>query len=607
MRFEFGSPGGEAGGQTAYAHNGYKINRKWLEAGGIDSVMEELPDKKIKVKEFNTSAEEIAVRKSGEEIKSQRTANTQVFKGSKSGEFTAKIYAGNKYYFDEDSLEYEEINTSVKEISSLAKSNPLRKHDKFVDAGNYKATWFDGKPWNYKFFVGDSWIEYEALFEQSDVVTIKIETSNIGVKEIITLKDNTAPSEFSWRVTREGDGIITPPPTAEDANGKNVPVVSNQVGDILTYEVNTAGAVYPIELDPTTSVTVTNDGRVYANNATYTTARNANAGTADGSIQIGQTTGYYVIRSFFSFAIPNMATLTTASLFLYGYSDDSTTDFAIYLHTSNYSNPLVGEDFDQLDGWRASGTYVGTILNNSWNSSSYSTTWNQIDFNADGLTAILAKKNSIFKMVAISNEDYISSQPTQPENVWFLNSANTGKEPYLSITFTLQADGTVCTANADCTSNNCALDDGESNKYCATAGYCGRSGTAGYTVGSNGVTVTHNECQGGATSGTTSWLCDGGYYTSGSCTATTAGYYSGEDSDSQTACPAGTYGTGGSTTSACTGQCLAGYYGSNTARTTSSCDGLCAAGRYGSTTGLTTNQCTGACLAGYYEIGRAHV
>jgi len=191
---------------------------------------------------------------------------------------------------------------------------------------------------------------------------------------------------------------------------------------------------------PITDVKASNDGYITSANANYDTARNAIAGNQAITIilYIGQlvTPIYGIRRPFASFQIPDMVSLTAASLFLNGAADFSTTDFDIYIHLSTYSDPLVKEDFDLFDGHQASGAYNGTILNNAWNSVDYSAGWNEIVFNAAGLSAVLAAKNSTLKIVLISKEDYDNSVPTYDEYCAFNSSETAGNEPYLSITYT---------------------------------------------------------------------------------------------------------------------------------------------------------------------------
>ena len=102
-----------------------------------------------------TPEQEIRIRKAGEEITSLRKSNRQVFK-SQNGQLTARIYTTDKFYFDEKDSSYKESDLTVHEISDFAKLNPFRTHDKYVDAGPYTATWFDDKPYDYKFVTNEN-------------------------------------------------------------------------------------------------------------------------------------------------------------------------------------------------------------------------------------------------------------------------------------------------------------------------------------------------------------------------------------------------------------------------------------------------------------------
>ena len=70
---------------------------------------------------------------------------------------------------------------------------------------------------------------------------------------------------------------------------------------------------------------------------------------------------------------------------------------------------------------------------------------------------------------------------------------------------------------------------------------------------------------------------------------------------SATLCPVGTFGAGGSSSAACTGQITAGYYGAYTGKTTPQGDGLCQGGTYGAA-GATSYSCSGLCAAGRYGL-----
>jgi len=108
-------------------------------------------------------------------------------------------------------------------------------------------------------------------------------------------------------------------------------------------------------------------------NAVYATARDATTANSNETyLYIGQNgpATNDILRMFSSFAIPDMGTLTSASLFLYGINDLSNVDFEIYFLTSTYSNPLVADDYDLLMGIKQAGIHWH-CLNNAWNSSSW--------------------------------------------------------------------------------------------------------------------------------------------------------------------------------------------------------------------------------------------
>lgn len=368
------------------------------------------------------------------EIITLRTETAKMFDAG-GGKRQAKIYTTPLHWNDNGT--WKSIDTSVYKRPLFTAI--LSKYEYNTQAGIYTAYYDKNKPWDYRFEVNNSWIEYEALFEESKSLSIKVEISKVGVKETITLIDANAPTRLSWNVTRSGTAIITPPPTAFDADGKIMPIIVSQDGDILTYNVDTTNAVFPIEVDPT-SVIATNDKRLYIGNATYTTARNAvTAENTYAQLYVGQQldSGVYAIwRTFANFAIPEMSAISACSLFLNGSADGSLTDFNIYCLEGSQSIPLVVEDFDQFNGWQASGAYNGTILNNQWNSSSYSADWNEIVFDVDGKSLVLANSGSTLYLCLISNEDYNNSAPSSLEYVRFNASTDTGLEPYLSITFT---------------------------------------------------------------------------------------------------------------------------------------------------------------------------
>jgi len=190
----------------------------------------------------------------------------------------------------------------------------------------------------------------------------------------------------------------------------------------------------------TVDIEATNDGRIRVYDEVYATARNDGPNPEVSTTQnsVGQTASgnFYLWRLFASFVLPEMTTVTSVSLFLDGVSNSSDTDFDVYVFTSTYTDPLEVGDWGLFDGHQATGAYNGTILNDTWNTTSYSDDWNEIVFNAAGRSAVLAAKNTTFKIALISKEDYSSDQPGDSEYVIFSTTIHSGLEPYLKVSYT---------------------------------------------------------------------------------------------------------------------------------------------------------------------------
>ena len=373
------------------------------------------------------------------EILSERTANAKVSSlgGNKR---RAKIYSGPIHYKDIDG-EFKSIDTSVK------KKKGTHKYQYETNAGNYRAHFDKDKPWNYRFEADDRWIEFEALFDESENLTIEVETTKLGIKENITLLNNEAPTVLNWKFTSNNISLCQP--TAEDANYNRVNIESSIVGNILTYTINTDGKKFPIIVDPTT-IKASTDGLIYGGGVTdYPTARDAvtGVGVAADFLSAGQrlTAGptNNVFRTFMSFVgIPEMTSCDSCSLIMYGTLNKSTTDFHIYIYTSDYTAIQVS-DYNTFDGWRAGHKHNGTVLNNSWNTSKFSLgDWNTLVFNASGKAAVLAQSEGTLKICVISREDQLYSFPADDEYVRFASHLG-ATDPYISFTYTVSQDITV--------------------------------------------------------------------------------------------------------------------------------------------------------------------
>ena len=397
---------------------------------------------------------EIAKAKVGEEIVHLRGAKSLVFKAD-NGKLRTKLYTAPINYLDtEDSL-YKPIDNSVKEISVLAKLNPLRKFDKYVDAGVYRATMKAETPHNYTMYSGDYSISYTALF---DTVAVSTETkfSKRGVKQTYTFKDFKSVQDLKWLMSsntvkqKNTDGsisyldslgktvITTLAPYAWDSHFATVKVNVTVSGDTLIYHARVnEDTPFPVYVDPT-SVVTTNEGWIRTESAAWATSRDATTGnlTTTG-LWIGTSVVakvYYVDRSFFSFAIPEMVSISACSLYLYTQGDYAA-GFSVQTKSATSSTPLVNNDFNNFDGWAVSGDYAGSGLTIPKNEASLSSGWGYLVFNPVGRDTIFAKSASVLKLVAMADNDSSDDVPGGVNQLQFYSADESGKEPYLSMDY----------------------------------------------------------------------------------------------------------------------------------------------------------------------------
>ena len=170
--------------------------------------------------------------------------------------------------------------------------------------------------------------------------------------------------------------------------------------------------------------------------ATYAATRDDASGSNDssGGPQVGQATGFNVHRGYLHFTIPALTSCTSCYLYMYGDTDNSTTDFQIMAYLGEWADNPSSVKWDEFDGWEASGAYTGTtfIPVGTWSSSDFVVGWNALEFSGDGLAAVLAASESTLKIALISKEDVDDSEPTDNEYVSFEGVAS-GTPPYLMI------------------------------------------------------------------------------------------------------------------------------------------------------------------------------
>lgn len=152
---------------------------------------------------------------------------------------------------------------------------------------------------------------------------------------------------------------------------------------------------------------------------------------------------YTVDRSFLFFdtsAIPDTATITSATIGLYGASDQSVTDFNLTVTNgqSTYPHdPLQSGDFNKTN-YSGSG---GTLSTSGFSTSGYNT----ITLDATGRSWI--NLTGTTKLGIFSSRDIAVTTPTGNEyvSVYATDQTGTDKDPVLTITYTIPAVSSVAT------------------------------------------------------------------------------------------------------------------------------------------------------------------
>jgi len=214
-------------------------------------------------------------------------------------------------------------------------------------------------------------------------------------------------------------------------------------GQTLTVEIpvtkfDTVTYDYGVETTTTDTFSITvgdNDGYVYGRGLYSTARETAYKAETDGCLQVGQSYSstanyYYVYRVFLKFdttSIPESATITSATLKLYGYANrmwDGTFDICVQKWTGD--TPIDTGDYNQFDGV----TY-GTFGGGSFHTDA----WNEITISEPG---DLIEKGGYTKICLRSSKDINGIAPNNYDLVQFYDAVlNEGAyPPTLEVTYT---------------------------------------------------------------------------------------------------------------------------------------------------------------------------
>ena len=392
-----------------------------------------------------TPSIETALRAVGEEIRSLRTETMEVYKGHY-GTLEAHMHSSKRHYFDEEDSTYEKIELTVREVSALEKLNPFRECDKFVDAGSYRASWFDDAPHDYTFRAGEYYVKYTALHGDVDTHTVPYPN---GVKQFIYLNDAAHPVVLKWCVETNARMMATDAtdirfedmednflfrissPVAWDSNQTPVPVYAIISGDTLIYSVEPPEfASYPVTVDPGTIIDETDakTGELMNSGSSFSIARNAaTSNEANGyQILVGMwysSNLYHVSRCalvYDSSFLPKGSIIDSAKVVLVVHGDGSETDFNMVLTQPTFTGDMATGWFNDFTGWASSGTYSTTNLSEAFSTSGISD-GDSLRFvlNSAGLENIDISGETRFMLM--SQEDINNSSPgtTYDEYEWF--------------------------------------------------------------------------------------------------------------------------------------------------------------------------------------------
>ena len=383
---------------------------------------------------------EIAKAKVGDEIVSLRSANAKTFKGA-GGQLMAQISVKPRHYLDAEDGVYKPIDLTVHDIADTAKKVKGRKFDKYIDAGNYKATWKLSRPQDYTFYGGEHSVTYTSLIDTADVPVVT-EYTEEGVKQTYAIVDNLSPTRLMWtfettaNVELVNSAVVfsaggqtlftTTAPVAWDANMKPVPVAVSLNGNTLIYDIDCRGAAFPVFVDPSTMVftatNATSDG-IISSDPNYNTARAVTDGerVCTGSNVFGQNTGYVVYRLFLTFdtsGLPDDANISAAKVGMAISADASDVDFGSYIVEGSFTGTMDISWFNDFVTWAPGNnaysltTMSDDLVSTAGKAAGDSMNWT---FNSNGRSHISVTGNSTFMI--ISNEDRLNSAPTNKEYV----------------------------------------------------------------------------------------------------------------------------------------------------------------------------------------------
>lgn len=266
---------------------------------------------------------------------------------------------------------------------------------------------------------GAVWFTVKPAFNTNNV-GVEFEFNNNGLKACYTIPEKSS-GRLAWRLNDPykiaGRKIL--PFTAVDSTGKSLPVKTIISADSVIAEVNMAGAVGPVVVDPSIldSAQTAASGFITAVKAGYASARDTVAGTAavayhsaSGALPFVMNTyaapDYYVNRMALSFVVPDeLRVADSAKIYI---KNISTGGEPLSFIAGTFTGAIGTSWFNDFTGWAAGSAHTPTYYTDSLITANG---WNSVSVTATGLSAIEAAAGDTLRVMVLHNRDIDRTTP----------------------------------------------------------------------------------------------------------------------------------------------------------------------------------------------------
>jgi hypothetical protein len=290
-------------------------------------------------------------------------------------------------------------------------------------------------------------------YAKNSTLTRYLRSNNGRLSELWVLTGDPKTSIiFRPNISQEDDyGATTTPIIVFDSDYRIIDVVANPTkGYYAVSPGSLANAKYPVYVDPTYNFNTTSDAWIDVADATYNTAWTAATGTlvnGDFPAWVGQSLFigiYSVDKSYVIFdtsTVPTGLNISSVSLYLFGYLDESDTDFSVMVCSGQPTyphSPVVAGDFSK--SFYATDSGGGFATSTGWSTSGY----NQVHLNNTGWI----NKGGTTKLALRSSKDILGTAPIGDEKVSFWQSEHgISTIPYVTIVGTIPLTTPVVVTN----------------------------------------------------------------------------------------------------------------------------------------------------------------